>query len=85
MKKFTNDQMNTLKQLMSYSDRYEINIQFWPIQISVFIGKDDVDLTSFGGDFGSIECALQYLKRINRDEITQRRNRVLPKNKANVA
>lgn len=66
MKKFTLGQMLELKKLLKFSDRYEISIQFWPDQISVFIAKDDVDLESYGGDFEAIKRAIQYLNRINK-------------------
>ncbi len=64
--KITASQTNKLKSLIRYSDRYEISIQFWPDQTAVYISKDDVDLTSFGGDFDfAIGSAFDYLKRIN--------------------
>ena len=54
-----------LKSLLSFSDRYEISIQFWPQQTAVYIAKDDVDLTDFGGDFDfAIGKAIEYLNRI---------------------
>ncbi len=56
-----------LSGLLMYSDRYEISIQFWPQQTSVFIMKDGIDLTDFGGDFDfAIDNAVDYLKRINK-------------------
>jgi len=55
-----------LKELLKYSDRYEISIQFWPKQTAVYIAKDDVDLADFGGDRNeTIQNAIDYLKRIN--------------------
>lgn len=65
-RELTLEQVKTLNQLIKYSGRYEINIQFWPLQIAVYINKDDVELTSFGGDFEAIERALEYLNRINK-------------------
>lgn len=54
-----------LKDLLRFSDRYEISIQFWPQQIAVYIAKDGVDLTDFGGDFGfAIGKSIEYLNRI---------------------
>lgn len=59
--------MTALERLIKYSDRYQISIQFWPEQTSVFIMKDHVDLTSFGGGFDeTIKAALDYLNRINK-------------------
>lgn len=63
----TKTQMTLLKRLLRYSDRYEINIQFWPKQTSVYISKDDIDLTDFGGDFDfAIGAAVKFLDRINK-------------------
>jgi hypothetical protein len=54
-----------LKNLLSFSDRYEISIQFWPQQTAVYIAKDGVDLTDFGGDFDfAVGKAIKYLIRI---------------------
>lgn len=54
-----------LKKLLRFSDRYEISIQFWPQQIAVYIAKDGVDLTDFGGDFDfAIGKSIEYLVRI---------------------
>jgi hypothetical protein len=54
-----------LKKLLRFSDRYEISIQFWPQQIAVYIAKDGVDLTDFGGDFDfAIGKSIEYLIRI---------------------
>ena len=59
--------LKKLSRLLMYSDRYEINIQFWPDQIAVYIAKDDVDLTDFGGGFDfAVNKAIEYLDRINR-------------------
>ncbi len=60
--------VKNLDKLISYSDRYEINIQFWPNQISVYLSKDGVDLNSWGSsepNFAIVE-AIKYLDRINR-------------------
>jgi hypothetical protein len=58
---------NLLSRLLVYSERYEISIQFWPEQTVVFIAKDDVDLTSFGGDrVYALKMAVSYLDRINK-------------------
>ena len=54
-----------LKSLLTFSDRYEISVQFWPQQTAVYIAKDGVDLTDFGGDFDfAIGKATEYLNRI---------------------
>lgn len=64
--KHTDEQLKKLSQLISYSDRYNINIQFWPDQTAVYIDKDDIELQSYGGDFDfAVDSALAYLKRIN--------------------
>lgn len=58
--------------LLTYSDRYQINIQFWPDQTAVFISKDDVDLKDYGGDFDfAVDSAIEYLNRINKNTKTQ--------------
>lgn len=57
-----------LMKLLSYSNRYEISIQFWPDQTTVFISKDGVDLESWGStekNFAILN-AFGYLDRINR-------------------
>lgn len=62
-----NIELLKLAELLKYSDRYEISIQFWPKQIAVFIAKDGIDLNDYGGDFDFvIKKAIEYLKRINR-------------------
>ncbi len=56
-----------LTRIIRYSNRYEINIQFWPDQWAVYISKDDVELTSFGGDpEETLKMAIDYLDRINK-------------------
>lgn len=60
--------LNKLAELLKFSDRYEISIQFWPKQIAVYISKDGVDLADFGGGFNfAIDNSIKYLKRINND------------------
>lgn len=54
-----------LKELLKFSDKYEISIQFWPDQIAVYIAKDGIDLIDFGGSFLVINNAISYLNRIN--------------------
>ena len=67
--KLTLSQQIKLNKLLAYSDRYQINIQFWPNQTSVFVMKHLVDLHSSGGDFDdAVDSALAYLKRVNREE-----------------
>lgn len=66
--KLTAAQLQKLKELLYFSNVYEINIQFWPDQTAVYISKGGVDLNDFGGsDFDlPVEMALQYLRKINR-------------------
>lgn len=55
-----------LSKLLTFSNKYEITIQFWPDQTTVFIAKDGVELIDFGGDYYFvIEKSLEYLNRIN--------------------
>lgn len=54
----------SLTQLLAYSDRYDITIQFWAVGLYVFIEKDGIDLKNYGGD-DAIDRALRYLNRIN--------------------
>lgn len=64
--KTTVKQLADLDSLLKFSDRYEISIQFWPIQTAVYIAKDGVELADFGGDFDhAIGESLKYLTRIN--------------------
>lgn len=64
----TDNQLVKLGQLLRFSDRYEINIQFWPEQTAVYISKDEVELESYGGDFDfAIKKSLEYLNRINKN------------------
>jgi len=61
--------LTLLSELLMYSDRYEINIQFWPNMITVYIAKDGIDLCDYGGDFFfAVVKSLQYLKRVNNEE-----------------
>jgi len=67
--KHTIERLDRLAELISYSNIYEINIQFWPTQTAVFISKDGVELNDYGGDFDyAINSALNYLKRINKNK-----------------
>ena len=50
-----------LNQLLANSDRYQISIQFWPGQTTVYIEKYGVPLADFDG----IKQALDYLNRVN--------------------
>lgn len=60
-------QAKLLNSLLKYSNRYQINIQFWPEQTAVYIEKDHVELANFGGDFDfAISNSLAYLNRINK-------------------
>ena len=66
MSKITKQDLVKLKELITFSDRYELSIQFWPNQVAVYIAKNGIDLNSVGGDFSAIDKALDYLKRINK-------------------
>jgi chaperonin cofactor prefoldin len=61
-----------LVELIEFSNKYEISIQFWPKQTAVYIAKDGVELKDFGGssDF-AIDQALDYLNRINPNQNTE--------------
>ena len=51
--------------LLTYSNKYEISIQFWPDQTAVYIEKDGIELQSFGGSFDfAISRSIEYLNRI---------------------
>lgn len=68
--RFTLLQIATLVKLLNFSNKYEINIQFWPDQIAVYIEKGGVALQDYGGDFDfAVGEALKYLKRINKHEL----------------
>lgn len=70
MKILTKEEMLNLLNLISYSDKYEIDIQFWPDQTTVYIEKDGIELQSYGGDFDySINESIKYLKRINQKRV----------------
>ena len=61
----TQHQNKKLKTLLSYRDKYEITIQFWPKQTAVYISKDSVDLAGYGGDFDfAIDKSIDYLNSI---------------------
>lgn len=56
-----------LGELLKFSDRYEISIQFWPDQIAVFIVKDGIELIDYGGDFDfAVNKSIEFLKRITK-------------------
>lgn len=58
-----------LKELLMYSNKYEISIQFWPNQTCVYIAKDLVDLNNFSGNFRfAVGSAINYLARINKQQ-----------------
>jgi hypothetical protein len=62
----TKHQLTQLQILLSYSSKYEITVQFWPNQTTVYMSKDGVDLCDYGGDFDfAIEKYIEYLDRIN--------------------
>lgn len=54
--------------LIEYSKVYELNFQMWPNNNSIYISKDGVDLTSYGGydEVGEVMIeTIKYLDRIN--------------------
>lgn len=64
-----------LAALLTYSDRYELNIQFWPDQTAVYIEKDGIELKSYGGDFDfAVDSSIEYLDRINKKFTTKTQN-----------
>jgi hypothetical protein len=55
--------------MLAYAGKYEISIQFWGEgNTNVFIAKDGIDLTDFGGLDPSTAIAncVEYLDRINK-------------------
>ena len=57
--------LGQLSRLLTYSDKYEISIQFCPKQTAVYIAKDGVDLQDYGGDFDfAIGRSVEYLNRV---------------------
>ena len=63
--------IHALEELLQYVEKYEIGlvIHFWPKQWAVYIAKDGVDLTDFGGDPDeAVEMANEYLYRITKHE-----------------
>lgn len=57
--------LGALANLLKYSNKYEISIQFWPEQTAVYIAKDGVDLQNYGGDFDfAISRSIEYLDRV---------------------
>lgn len=68
-RKYTDEELKLLTKLLSYTDRYDISIQFWVDQTAVYISKGGVDLESYGGDAEStFQQSIDYLKRINREK-----------------
>jgi hypothetical protein len=55
--------------MLSYAGKYQISIQFWGNgNTNVFIEKDGVELTDFGGLMpqDAIKKTVEYLNRINK-------------------
>ena len=55
--------------MLKYAGKYEISIQFWGDgNTNVFIAKDGVELTDFGGltPFEAIGKTVGYLDKINK-------------------
>ncbi len=64
-----------LQEIEKWSGKYKFSFQFWPDQNNVYISKDGVDLTSFGGYStikGVLVKALEYIYRINRTPLKNR-------------
>lgn len=60
--------LKLMKSIIRYSNKYEISIQYWPDQWAIFIAKDGIDLTSFGGEpEDTLERGLEYLNRITKN------------------
>lgn len=57
-----------LLRLIDYSEKYEINVQFWPEYKTIYVAKDGIDLYSYGGDDLKLVLShiLAYLDRINK-------------------
>lgn len=58
-----------LNRMLAYSEKYDITIQFWgESNTNVFIEKDGIDLTDFGGlsPDEAIKKTVQFLDRINK-------------------
>lgn len=65
--------IKALPDLLKYSNKYEITIQFWPDQVAIYIAKDGIDLSSHGGDFDfAIKRAIEYLNRITKNNIDKK-------------
>ena len=58
-----------MQEIEKWSAKYQFSFQFWgKDNMNVFISKDDVELTSFGGRDSIeeiIKDALEYINRIN--------------------
>lgn len=58
-----------LDEIEHFSEKYQISFQFWgPDNNNVYISKDHVELTSFGGREtinDILIVTLEYLRRIN--------------------
>ena len=67
MRVLSETNIELIKELLSYSDKYEISVQFWPNQIALYIAKDGIELKDFGGEFKkTIQSAIYFLKRITK-------------------
>ena len=57
--------LTLLSRLLMFSNKYELNIQFWPEQTVVYNAKDGVYLQDYGGDFKfAVGRAIEYLERV---------------------
>lgn len=65
----TSSERHYLAQLLKYSKKYEINMQLWPTQCSIFIYKDGIELYDTGGYEREevLKEAVGYLRRINKE------------------
>jgi hypothetical protein len=58
-----------MKELEKLSDKYDFNIQLWKAGNQIYLEKDGVELTSYGGHASLITCIkkiLVYIYRINK-------------------
>lgn len=60
--------MTDYQKMLKYAGKYQISIQFWgESDTNVFIMKDGIELTDFGGldPVEAIAKTVEYLDRIN--------------------
>lgn len=75
LKRLNPEQKKKLFQLLSYTYKYDITIQFWVESTNIYINKANVELQSYGGSFDySVGKALDYLNRITRTDFENMEN-----------